>query len=65
MECKHCDKPSVRRGLCDAHYQSAWRRVRDGRVTWERIEGAGLGDPSSRSKSDLGKKLDALAEGTE
>ncbi len=29
------------RGLCNFHYQRAWRRVREGRTTWETLEQAG------------------------
>lgn len=37
-DCK--DSPDTR-GLCRKHYQAAWQLVRDGKTSWDRLEGAG------------------------
>jgi hypothetical protein len=60
--CIHCDKQADRRGLCGSHYQAAWRRVKEGRITWATLEAASLCLPSRRYRSEFGQQLDALAE---
>lgn len=33
---------AVARGLCQGCYASAWRRIREGETTWERLVASGL-----------------------
>lgn len=51
------------RGLCNACYVEAKRRVESGETTWEELEKAGLARPTSgnrSSKTAIAKKIASL-----
>ena len=44
-----CGRAAGTRGLCPACYLTALRLVREGRATWEGLEGAGRARPRKRT----------------
>jgi len=39
---KNCNRIAARRGLCNACYQTFYKRIRAGETTWAKLEKRGL-----------------------
>ena len=63
VKCLTCKNPAKRRGLCDACYAQAARRVQKGDAEWGQLEKAGLCLPRRRRRGGWNKKADAALEG--
>lgn len=50
---KECGREAKTRGLCQSCYNALRVRVRDGKVTWEQLEEAGLAESSGRKSYAL------------
>lgn len=48
-----CDNDARCRGVCDGCYQSAWKMVRMGEITFEELEAQGLIKPAYQRKNKL------------
>ena len=62
---KSCQEDCYSRGLCNRHYQAAFRRVSKGLVTWRQLEQEGLARESRQTgpRSDFGKQIEAIGHG--
>jgi len=51
----------TRRGLTPAQYHICWRRVRDGKTTWKKLEEAGVCQPANATRTtDFAQQVDAM-----
>jgi len=50
-----CNDAAVTRGLCRNCYMSAWRMVRTGKITWEKLVAGGYVSKATNSGNSPGK----------
>ena len=60
--CLVCGSPATTRGLCDAHYQAARRKIREGTVTEEQLITARLMSPDRRGDRPRTSRFEQLIE---
>ncbi len=48
-----CTKEARTRGLCQAHYISLTKAIKNGRTTWQMLEQFGMANPSKKITGNL------------